>query len=311
METVYLAPSFKCMHRCVCCPLDTKQKMEFPMELEAVTGLVDELQNEGKDGVNIILSGGEPMLYKHFFEVLKYISDRRIALHILSTSEHCADKRFVDKIVDSVGENIGNVSISSTIYSMDEKIHDGITKVPGSLDKTLLGLSNLLDAGIEIKLKHVMSKPALETMPKTFVELDKYFPDSVDFHICSMDYQGRCKKNAGMLFAGFREIQPYLEETLDLFDCYPEKSARKVSVFETPLCAVDPYYWKFFLIKNGDVNEYVSAKDKISNPVQACRADYQECDYCDVSSYCNGVWKSAYELGKDMDGFISPVKSLM
>ena len=310
MKTIYIAPSFKCKQKCICCPIETKSKMLPPLEPEDIIQLINGTQPDKNEELNLIIAGGEPMLYKHFFEILEYLCERKYYLNILSTSTACSDMGFARKMRDIIGNNNQGVKVVSTVYSMNKDIHDAITKVNGSLNAMLTGICNMLDVGINVGIKSIISKPAIDTMPESLSQLDSILPETVEFHISSMDFQGRCRKHADELFISFREIQPHLERTLDLFDADINKSVkRSVFAFDIPLCAVDPYYWKFFFKGSDRVDKLINPDDIIDNPVEACCTDFDECKQCDAEKFCSGVWKSAYTIGKSCKDFLIPIKA--
>lgn len=317
MRSVYFALGYKCMHKCICCPITTYDKMHSPLDLKAVLEEIDSWDKASYEDTGVILSGGEPTIHEDFYDIIRLLIERGIFVTLLTTSVTFSDKEAAEKLSGILKERKNRILVVSAVHSLDHKLHDSITGVEGSLDKTLAGIDNLLKEEIPVAIKHIMSRMTMKTMAETFSGLDALFPKNVQLHLCSMDYQGRCRKNIDKLFAGFMELKPYIEETLDIFDnARGAGGERTVSVYETPLCAVDPYYWKYYRYVNEKANRYISPSQKIDDRQTDSRklsfgTEHPECIECDVKNMCPGVWRSSYEYGEETKDFIKPIKKIM
>ncbi len=100
------------------------------------------LEDGAKAGLTALsLSGGEALLHPSFWEIIKYAKNLGYSITLFSNGlnidDNCA-KQLADLILESV---------RLSIYSLDEKIHDSITLVKGSLKKTLSAAENLKKYG--------------------------------------------------------------------------------------------------------------------------------------------------------------------
>lgn len=310
MTNNYFALGYECNHKCICCPLSTYNRLHAPLDFEQISSQIDALDEN--DEINVTVSGGEPTLHKDFFKTLDMLREKKANITVLSNASSCQSKDFVKRIAEHMGDSLDSLDYVTAIHSSDPSLHDAITGVHGSLEQTLTGLDNLVEAGIKVSVKHIMSGMTCHTMRSTFEFLDNHFPESVSFHFCAMDYSGNGAKNSDKLFINFRKLQPYLEETLDLWD-NAQCNNRKVAVFETPLCAVDPYYWRFFTKSSREIKKYLAPGVKRGKPAETiseCTVDNAPCCECDVRELCDGVWRSSYEIGKNEIGFIEPIKAI-
>lgn len=302
MNSSYLAVGYTCNHKCICCPLTTYNTLHKPLSLEDIKIIVSkpEFQTEPK---HVIISGGEPMLHPDFFNILDHLFKNEFAITIFTNASQCAKKDFVAKIKSIVPND--RIDIVTAIHSNLPQIHDKITGVNGSLFETLEGLDNLIDVGIPITIKNILSKLTIKTLSQTFMYLDEHFRTNTSFQFCSMDYSGKANKNIEELFVTMEEIQPYLEETLDFL----EVKQRKFSIIETPLCSTDPYYWKYFEIQKGNLDAYIAPTESnqfLNTKFESqCGAYYKECDQCSVQKWCPGTWVTAYQY--QQKGLLSPI----
>ena len=78
------------------------------------------------------LSGGEAFLHKDIIEIAEYCREKDLKISILSNLISLKD----EQIPRLKAVNLSLIQVS--LYSMDPEIHDFITTVKGSFDKTLV-----------------------------------------------------------------------------------------------------------------------------------------------------------------------------
>ena len=124
------------------------------------------------------------------------------------------------------------------------------------------GLENLDKSNIQVTIKNIMNKITAQDMKKTLEFLCNYFSNNINFELCATDYSGRCRKNVNELYINFKNLQPYVEDSLDSFEKNKNNCGRKLEIIETPLCLVDPYYWKYYKINNRKNLTYIAPNDE-------------------------------------------------
>ena len=317
MENSYIAMNYKCNHNCMCCPLSTFDRLHKRLDYKILRQQILEMKDKYGENIHFTISGGEPTIDENFLDLMKELGEFNPYITILSNASSCKDKDFVKRLIDNLGENydLNRLDYITAIHSCEPKIHDSITGIDGSFTETMEGIENLSEFYINITIKHIMNKKSFKTMNKTFEYLSKKFNNFVDFQFCSMDYVGRALKNKDELFINFRELEPYLEETIDTFEKNRNNCGRRLTIYETPLCAIDPYYWKYYLIHRKILSTYIAPNDeslynKSKNVISECNTNYRECQNCDVKDYCSGVWRSSYDIGKNQKDFLKTIKVL-
>ena len=316
MVNSYIALGYRCNHNCINCPLSTYDRLHGELNQEVIEKHVKELSKYGKE-LYITISGGEPTLNSNFLKVLNILGKSDANITVLSNATKCRDKEFVNSIIMSLGKDYDfkRFKYVTAIHSCDEKIHDKLTGTQGSYIETIQGLENLDEKNIHIVVKIIMNKISAPTMSKTVEYLSKHFSNNVDFELCATDYSGRCSKNLNELYINFKELQPFVEECLDLYEKNKNNCGRNIQIIETPLCLTDPYYWKYYKIINNKGVVYIAPnnekKENISENMQGnCNTEYEECKECDVKKYCSGVWKSTYNIEKNKENIIRAVKEI-
>lgn len=327
MNRYYIALGYDCNHKCICCPLTTFDRLHAPLEYEQLEALILDfckefkMVDEAKDShahnrPYVVISGGEPTIYKDFFKILDVLARNHADITVLSNASMCVDKDFVKQMKYILGtDGMERFEYVTAIHSSTPSLHDEMTGTEGSLWQTMEGLDHLVEQGFHVTLKHIMNKITYRTMEDTFRYLDGHFPVNVKFQLCSMDYSGRCAKNVDRLFVSFEELQTHVESVLDLLEESNKKrnqnKKRTVCLFEAPLCLTDPYYWKYYTTLTGNLSSYIAPNEesegKCSKDVSSpCGAFFKPCSGCIVKPWCQGAWRSAYEYGGDR--LFRPVK---
>jgi radical SAM protein with 4Fe4S-binding SPASM domain len=144
--SVQLDLTYRCNERCIHCYLDHDDHGE--MTTIEIKRLFDEL---AAAGVFILtLSGGEIMLRKDFFELLEYARELTFCVK-LKTNAILIRQPEAERI-----RALGVDSIQVSIYSHLAEVHDAITKIPGSLKRSLDGIRFLKAHGLKVIVASVL-----------------------------------------------------------------------------------------------------------------------------------------------------------
>ena len=314
MISSYIALGYKCNHRCLNCPLTNSDRLEKELDSLVLKKNITELCKHG-DKLNITISGGEPTLNSNFFDILEMLGKSGAHINIYSNATTCKNMEFIDKMLDSLGKNydLHKFRYVTAIHSYNKSVHDKLTSTPGSFEETMQALENLDRRGIHVTIKIIMNKVTSKDMKETLEFLCNHFSNNIDIQLCATDYDGRCKENFEYLYINFEELGLILENALDRFEKI--NNGKQLHIIETPLCLVDPYYWKYFDIRKGEKKfTYIAPNAKINDNKSesinsGCNTNYKECANCAVKNYCSGIWVSTYSLEKNKDKIIRPIET--
>lgn len=131
-----------CTEKCVHCYVPRK-KHDF-IDTAKCMEVMDQLRQ--MEGMSVTLSGGECMLHPDFEKIIRHAQERDFAISVLSNLTLC-DERKAELLKEM---NVSLVQVS--LYSMDPKIHDSITQLPGSFEKTMMAIELLhrMDVPVQI-----------------------------------------------------------------------------------------------------------------------------------------------------------------
>jgi len=143
---VHLDVTYRCNERCVHCYLDHEDHGE--MTTREIKDLLDQLASAGV--FFLTLSGGEILLRKDFFEILAYARELTFCVK-LKTNAIMIRRREAQRI-----RAFGVESIQVSIYSHRPEVHDAITKVKGSLERSLNAIRFLNSYGLKVIIANVL-----------------------------------------------------------------------------------------------------------------------------------------------------------
>ena len=143
--SVQLDLTYRCNERCVHCYLDHEDHGE--MTTSEIKALIKDLADAGV--FFLTLSGGEIMLRGDFFEILEYARALTFCVK-LKTNAILIREREAERI-----RSLGVQSIQISIYSHRPEVHDAITKVPGSLARSVKAIRFLKARGLKVIIANV------------------------------------------------------------------------------------------------------------------------------------------------------------
>jgi len=126
-----------CTERCVHCYIPEYNPIFLPFE--RIKKVIDEFREQG--GITFALSGGECMMHPQFEEIMRYARSKDLIVSVLSNLTLCDDR-----IVGLLQELEAPVQVS--LYSMKADVHDAITQLPGSFEKTKSAIEKLRAANV-------------------------------------------------------------------------------------------------------------------------------------------------------------------
>ncbi len=145
---VQLDITYRCNERCVHCYLDHHDHGE--MTTAEILRLIDEMADAGV--LTLTLSGGEIFLRKDFFEIVEHA--RRLTFCVkLKTNALLIGEREAARLRDLAVQEI-----QVSIYSHRADVHDAITLVPGSLERSLSAIRFLKARDLKVVMANVLMR---------------------------------------------------------------------------------------------------------------------------------------------------------
>lgn len=143
---VHLDITYRCNERCVHCYLDHDDHGE--MTTSEIKDVLEQLAEAGT--FFLTLSGGEVLMRRDFFEILEHA--RRLLFNVkIKTNGVMIRQAEAGRIRD-----LGVEQVQISIYSRRPEIHDAITKLPGSLKRSVEAVRFLKTQGLKVTIANVL-----------------------------------------------------------------------------------------------------------------------------------------------------------
>jgi radical SAM protein with 4Fe4S-binding SPASM domain len=140
--SVHFDLTYRCNERCVHCYLDHDDHGE--LTTAECLAVMQELAQAGT--LFLTFSGGEIFLRPDLYEILA--AARRLHFDVsLKTNALLVTPERAQRL-----REFGVRRVQISVYSDIPEVHDAITKVPGSLQRTLAAIPLLLEQGLQVKL---------------------------------------------------------------------------------------------------------------------------------------------------------------
>lgn len=263
----------RCNHYCVMCsqPPRVEDDSYLATDILQCIPLIDQ------NTVEIGFTGGEPtLLGERFFELVKSTKVHlpRTSLHVLSNGRRFRDAEFADRL-GSIKHH--DLMIGIPIYSDDAVVHNFVVQSSHALDESLNGIINLKAAGVKVEIRVVLHRYTVETLTSLadFLVRNLLFVDHVAF--MGLEAMGFAKSNWNDLWIDPKLYQPQLKTAVHT--C--ANAGLKVSIYNLPLCWVDPTLAPFY---RRSISDWKNEFD-------------DECGQCAAAGQCGGFFSSNVRSG--------------
>ena len=146
----------RCNERCTHCYIDSfKDDPDRVLDQEEWFHILKELRSGGV--LYLILMGGEAMLSPHFWPVLKKASQMGFHTSLITNGLKIKNQATADQLADS-----GLKLATFSLYSLDSKIHDHMTRVPHSHKRIMDAILFCELAGIRPTINCLLTKNNIE-----------------------------------------------------------------------------------------------------------------------------------------------------
>lgn len=312
--------SSRCNERCIHCYIPNDKKNHgFDMPTAKVKSILDEFAAMG--GVHVTLSGGEAFLHKDIIEIARYCREKDLKISILSNLISLKD----DQIKALKEVNLSLIQVS--LYSMDPEIHDFITTVKGSFEKTKASIEKLVAADIPIQISCPIMKAnrigydkVLDYAHKLKVkaQTDYIMMARSDLDTENLANRLSLEETEELLRDIIEHDIRYREDTLQQLPITDEIKFNLERFMKQPVCGVG--YDNCCITANGDVypcagwQDYVlgnvykqtlkeiwEESERIKELRKITQASFPQCLECEARDYCARCLVRNYnESGGDM-----------
>ena len=312
LRSIHIEVANECNERCVHCYIPHQCKTKV-IDKEMFYRIVEE--GRSMNIINVTISGGEPLIHNDFLNFLIRCRELDLSVNVLTNLTLLSDE-----VVFEMKKN-PLLSVQTSLYSMNSEVHDSITKVEGSFEKTKSGIVKLLSAGIQVQI----SCPIMKQNKETFMDVIKW--GNENSVMVSTDY---------VIFAAYDHTncnlvnRLSLEEIEDAFDkqltkeranSLSETAKEKILLTGTDsICSICRYYFcisaegdvfpcvgwqtnKIGNLKDNSIKEIWESSKIIQDLRQVKRESFPQCVECEDRGYCTVCMMSNSNENSDGDAF--------
>ena len=143
LTNIHIEITSECNERCIHCYIPHENKVNS-INTDLFYNILDQCKKMNL--LHITLSGGEPMMHNDFIYFLKKCNEYNFSVNVLSNLTLVNDA-----IIEEMKRN-RLLSVQVSLYSMDANIHDAITQIRGSFEKTKNTILKLQENDIPLQI---------------------------------------------------------------------------------------------------------------------------------------------------------------
>lgn len=141
LKFLFLELTLRCNENCIHCGSRCGNMTGKELTLEQYKAFLDKIKRDfGTRGLQLCITGGEPLLRKDFFDIMGYAHSLGFNWGMTSNGT------LIDKNTAAKLEECGMGTISVSLDGMKES-HDAFRRTPGGWDKAVRGINALIERG--------------------------------------------------------------------------------------------------------------------------------------------------------------------
>lgn len=147
-----LALTHRCSVRCVHCYLgeevSARENIHKELDTRQWKRIIDEITRAGC--LYLLITGGEPLLRKDFKEIYSHAKTNGLLVTLFTNG------MLINDDILEFFHRFPPRAVEITIYGASQGIHERITRVKGSYEKTWAGINKLIRQKINVRLKTIL-----------------------------------------------------------------------------------------------------------------------------------------------------------
>ena len=262
----------QCNSNCIMCPDSVKLRTR-PNEV-TMENLLEQIGEINPEAEHVDITGGEPTLLKEQLPelieaVFRQAPDAEVLM--LSNGRSFAAGGYTERFSAFAHRRL---KIEIPIHGECAELHDRIAGCPESFVQTRAGIHHLLEAGVEVGIRIVVSRLNYSRLNELIRFISREFPEIKYVNLMGMEVLGNAWKNREQVWIEFDEVKDSLQQAVEqCFAC-----GIIPSLYNYPLCLFDRKYWYCY---RNSISDY-----KIRY--------FEECEKCTEKSRCGGFFASTY-----------------
>lgn len=232
-EHVYVVLNYACDNKCLFCAVEHAKHNAFDLPVDHYLHELARLPSDRR--YTVILSGGEPLLFKGLFELVSYVRRSFSGRIVLYTN----GRRLKDESIvrEMPGRGIDEVIIP--FLSCEESVFNRLANRSTAFAETLEGIRNVDRQGMQYQIKFIPLKLNYRDLLLTYDFCRREFPRG-GFLVCGLQYLGEVLSHTDEIAVPYSAVSRELERLLDHAE---RRGDRSVTISRYPRCTLDAKWW--------------------------------------------------------------------
>lgn len=304
ITSVMFELTYRCSEKCIHCynegatrndeEISTRGDRE-ELTFEDYKRIIDELYEQGL--MKVCLTGGDPFSKSFVWELIDYLYNKGIAFDVFTNGQRIVND--VERLANYYPRLVG-----VSIYSGIAEVHDYITRIKGSWEKSMSVVEQLSALGVSMNIKCCVMQPNVKSyylvadIAKQYGAVPQYeisLTDSIEGDKCVSKYLRMTKEQLEIVLRD-DNIPLYVGKEA------PKYGGQSKPMDQNPCCAGDnsfcitpegnlipccAFHTLFGNLKEKSINSILNDSKDLSYWRGLALNDYEECGRYDYCSYCN------------------------
>ena len=287
---VDIRTGYGCQNRCWFCP---QGDLRATWPSASISELRERVRAARALGDQLVLSGGEPTLHPDLLPLVRFahgLGFREIELQ--TNGRLLASKAAATALFDA-----GVSRVSPALHGDSAKLHDALTREPGSFRETVAAIRALGKTGIRVVVHTLILAPNLARLPRV-AELASALGASA-MHLGLVNTVGDVEHAFDELVPHLSQLPPMLERTVRI----AERLGLSLTLDGVPPCIAAEH-----AALSSDADDSTTVHDVplgAAQPLSASRRRRQGpiCESCAARGHCPGIW-SLYAARRGFDELV-------
>lgn len=281
-----LKVGYTCINDCLFCVVADK-RLRPDKTIDEIKHELISSYEEGKR--EVVFTGGEVAIRKDIFELVSFARNLGyLNIQIQTNGRRFSSLEFSIKMARS-----GMTEFGPALHGHNARIHDALTRRPGSWRQTVLGIYNVKKLKIRTLTNTVITQQNYRYLPEIASLLVKLNVDQFQFAFPHI--MGNAFRYYRKVVPRVSQVIPLIKEALDV----GIKAGVRVMVEAVPLCLLtdyERYASEFYLppTQCKEVGYQIDDFEKVRKEEGKCK--FSQCLECKWYRLCEGPWKEYPEL---------------
>jgi len=280
MKELDIKVGYSCNNRCVfCLNKDKRSFRQYP-----ITILKNNIANVSKKGCQkLIISGGEPLISKYFFEIVEFAKEKGIKRIEVQTN---ARMLYYENLVKRL-EQFRPIGFLVSFHFPNVMLYKKYCLADG-FDQVVSGIKNLIKYNLSFTINTVIMKPNLPYLEKMLLFLKKLGVKRVQYRFID-------GKN---VIDSYKEFVPKISSSAKTIGQIIERNPDiSIGLNEFPFCVVEEKYRKNIVLGDPKRLNLTTKKELLnSQKVWENTFIHPNCKNCKYLTSCRGVRKEYYQF---------------